>query len=396
MRTKKLWIKMFVLTVCAFLFAPVLVSPSLAAEKVITIGVFNDLTGPTSTMVAQGYGERDYYRYINQKGGWYGWKFDPIMLDTKESIPEETKAFKRFTSQDNVALIHGWSTGGTKALRPEVNRVGVCFLANSLSQDAIGAKYPYNFIFGPTYEDQVKAAIDLMAEKGGKTLVILRSELEWGVTTYNNIEESGYAKKAGIKLLGGIPIPPNSTDLSTQLLRFRSMNPDFGYIIGVPKDSIPVLKAAAKLGVPGDKLIGINWNTHPAVIATAGAAAEGFIASQTNFAWGADNAVMDEIHEFMKKNEVPEKTEFYSRTWFYARTGAEAIRRVLEKDPEAPNDIVSFRTKIKDELVKLNYNPGHGLPHIDYSDHQGYKTMKFVQVQKGKFVAITGNVSPKY
>lgn len=397
MRKKGLWIFALVLFFGLSLVLPPFIQTVVAAEKEIAIGIFVDLSGPTSSMAGQGYGRRDYLRYLNQKGGISGWKFNPIMIDTKESIMEETKALKRFATQDNAVFVLGWSTGGTLALRDEVNSAGIGFCSGSMTQLAVNpAKYPYNFIFGPTYEDQIRAAIDLMVQKGGKTVVFVRSELEWGKITYKNISESDYAEKAGIKILGAIPVPPSPTDLSTQMLQFKNMNPDFGYIIGVPNDSIPALRDSAKIGIPGSKFIGINWNTHPVVIKTAGAAAEGFMASQSNSPWGADNVVMDEINEFMKTNEIPTKDEFYWRGWFNTRTIVEAIRRLLDKDPKAPEDITAFRKKVKEALENLKYNPGKGLPEIDYSNHQGYTSMKFVQVQNGAFKDITGLVQPKH
>lgn len=385
----------FFLAICSMFMLSV--QQVTAAEKLITIGIFNDMTGPTSSMSAQGFAGRDYWLYVNQKGGMNGWKFNPIMLDTKENIPEETKAFKRFATQDNAVWILGWSTGGTKALRDQVNSTGLSFLSHSLTQTAVDpVKYPFNFIFGPTYEDQIKAAMDLMAEKGGKTVAFLRSELEWGKITYQNIVDSGYAEKAGLKIVGAIPIPPKPTDVSTQMLQLKSMNPDFVYVIGVPNDSIPILKDGFKIGIPSNKIIGINWNTHVSVPKTAGAAAEGFMANQPNFPWGADNAVMDEINEFMKTNTVTTKEEFYSRAWFTARVVGEGIRRVLEKDPKAPEDIKAFRKKVRDSVESLKYNPGRNLPEIDYSNHQGFTTMKIVQVKDGAFKEITGYVKPKH
>jgi ABC-type branched-subunit amino acid transport system substrate-binding protein len=122
----------------------VFVLPVSAGE--IPVGIYGTLSGTDTDVNGMSYGPRDFLTYVNEKfGGVMGHKYVPILLDGKNQIPEEVKVFKRLVDVDKVVVVNGWSTGGTKALRDQINTlVKVPFIAQTQSLDVLDpVKYPY-------------------------------------------------------------------------------------------------------------------------------------------------------------------------------------------------------------------------------------------------------------
>ncbi|MGC1403365.1 MAG: ABC transporter substrate-binding protein, partial [Thermodesulfobacteriota bacterium] len=239
-----------------FCLLGLLASPLMAAE--IPVGIWGTLSGTDTDVNGMSYGPRDYLTYVNEKlGGVMGHKYNPILLDGKNSIPEEVKVFKRLVDVDKVVVVNGWSTGGTKALRDQINQlVKVPYLGQTLTKDVLDpVKYPYIFLLGPTYEDQVLIGLNYAKQKGAKTVAFIHADIEYGRGPVRNAIEMKEPERVGVKVVGDIEYPGASPDLTPQLLRIKELNPDFVYIQDSVNNAVKILRDAAKVGVPASKFI---------------------------------------------------------------------------------------------------------------------------------------------
>ncbi len=77
-------------------------------------------------------------------------------------------------------FLYIWSTGGAKALRDPVNKVDrIPMLAESISEELVDPKaLPFSFVIGPTYEDQIRLALESFKKQGGKRVAIARCNLD--------------------------------------------------------------------------------------------------------------------------------------------------------------------------------------------------------------------------
>ena len=143
--------------------------PAFAGE--IPVGIYGTLTGTDTDVNGMSYGPRDYLTYVNEKfGGVMGHKYVPILLDGKNQIPEEVKVFKRLVDVDNVVVVNGWSTGGTKALRDQINTlIKVPFQGQSLIKDVLDPeKYPFIFLLGAHLRGPGDHRYELGQTEGGQ------------------------------------------------------------------------------------------------------------------------------------------------------------------------------------------------------------------------------------
>ncbi|NWF53453.1 MAG: ABC transporter substrate-binding protein [Syntrophaceae bacterium] len=375
----------------ALLFLAFVSLPAHAGE--IPIGIYGTLTGTDTDVNGMSYGPKDYLTYVNERaGGVMGHKYVPILLDGKNSIPEEVKVFKRLVEVEKVVLVNGWSTGGTKALRDQINTlIKIPFQAQSLSSDVLDPqKYPFIFLLGPTYEDQVLIALNYAKQKGAKTFAFIHADIEYGRAPVRNALEQKIPEKLGLKVLADIEYAGGSPDLTPQLLRVKELNPDYVYIQDSAGNTVKILRDAAKVGVPAGKFFGNNYNFQHIIPGTLGKDAEGFKALQINADWGENIPMMKEIEEFGRKQKIEKKDAYYTKGWVQGKVIHELISRVLKKTGGKIPEIGQFRIMLKDEWVKLeNFDTGGGTPALFYKDHQGHTQARIVEVKAGKFATIS-------
>lgn len=366
-------------------------SASMAGE--IPVGIYGTLTGTDTDVNGMSYGPRDYLTYVNQKfGGVMGHKYVPVLLDGKNQIPEEVKVFKRLVDVDNVVVVNGWSTGGTKALRDQINTLNkVSFQAQSLSRDVLDPKqYPFIFLIGPTYEDQVIIGMNWAKQKGAKTFAFLHADVEYGRGPVRNALEQKIPEMLGLNVLADIEYPGASPDLTSQLLRIQQLNPDYVYIQDSVNNTIKILRDAAKVGVPANKFISNCYNFSHLIPETAGKDAEGFKALQINADWGEDIPLMKEIMEFSKTQKIAKEDTYYVKGWVQGKIIHESVSRVLKKTGGKIPAIAEFRQLVRDEWENLeNFDTGGGTPPLTYKNHQGHTMARILEIKGGKYVPIS-------
>ena len=370
----------------------VFVLPVSAGE--IPVGIYGTLSGTDTDVNGMSYGPRDFLTYVNEKfGGVMGHKYVPILLDGKNAIPEEVKAFKRLVDVDRVVVINGWSTGGTKALRDQINTlVKVPFQAQSLSLDVCDpVKYPYIFLIGPTYEDQVIIALNWASQRKAKTVAFIHADIEYGRGPVRNAMEKKIPEKLGLKVLGDIEYLGASPDFTPQLLRLKELNPDYVYMQDSVNAAIKVLRDAAKVGFPASKIIANCYCFSHLIPETAGKGAEGFKAVQINCDWGEDIPMMKEILEFAKTHKIAKEDTYYTKGWVQGKIIHEVVTKVLKKTGGKIPEISEFRKMVRDEWENMeNFDTGGGTPPLTYKDHQGHAQARILEIKGGKYVPISG------
>ncbi len=370
----------------------VLVPPVSAGE--IPVGIYGTLSGTDTDVNGMSYAPRDFLTYVNEKfGGVMGHKYVPILLDGKNQIPEEVKIFKRLVDVDKVVIINGWSTGGTKALRDQINTlVKIPFIAQTLAADVLDpVKYRYLFVLGPTYEEQVVISMNWAAQKKVRTFAFVHADNEYGRGPVRNATEKRIPEKLGLEMVGDIEYPGAAPDFTPQLLRVKELNPDYVYIQDSVNNTIKVLRDAAKVGIPAGKFIGNCYNFSHLIPETAGKGAEGFKALQINADWGEDIPMMKEIMEFAKTHKVAKEDTYYTKGWVEGKIIHESIGRVLQKTGgKIPASIARFRNMVRDELENLeNFETGGGTPPLTFKNHRGHTQARIIEVRGGKYAPVS-------
>jgi branched-chain amino acid transport system substrate-binding protein len=225
--------------------------PASAQDKIV-LGIMGDFTGPTAAGESLAYGRRDYVNWINSKGGVAGHKISEIFIDGKGTVQTELPVFKQMVERGAVAALL-WSTSGGLAMRELVNTIHkVPVMMPGQSMELLDpVNYPFMFILGPTYEDQIKILLDHAKAQGAKTVAYLNDDTGFGKSGIDNIMKMKYAECIGLKVVGRIEFPSQAPDLTTEMARLKSLDPDFAYFHGPITPAIRIAQAAHSVGVRG-------------------------------------------------------------------------------------------------------------------------------------------------
>ena len=373
--------------------------PASALAADLTVCAWGTITGPDALVNGMAYGTRDYFEFLNQtKGGIAGHRVNTLLLDGRYKLDEELKIYRRCVDQENAAFVNGWSTGSTNALKDQINDDGVPFMADSFASQVLNPeKYPFIFIAGPTYEQQMIIAFRDLASRGGKKVVLFHADNEYGRGPVGVIKQSGIIEKLGLQLVDTVEFRYDAQDLTAQLLRVKSRNPDLVYIQGSAPQALVALRDAAKVGLPAKLFVGNLFNITPTIPEQLGQAAEGFRAIQIYAQFGSDIPAMRDINAFRTKNKVAKEDLYYMKGWLQGFCMATAIERAIQKSGgSVPSDLKAFRKLIRGEMEGIKDLDAGGItPPLDYSDHQGSTQARITEVKDGKYVPVGDWISAR-
>ena len=191
-----------------------------------------------------------------------------------------------------------------------------------------------------------------------------------------------------------------------QWLQVRQIKPDWVILRGWGVMNPTALKAAAKVGFPRTKVLGVWWSGAEEDVIPAGDAAKGYIAAGFNVS-GANYPVIQDIqkHIYAKgKGEMEDKsrvgTIYYNRGVVFSILTAEAVRTAQErfgKGKPMTGEQVRWgleNLKIDEKRLKEMGAVGYMQPlKVSCLDHEGGGQVKFQQWDGKKWNVITDWIS---
>ena len=126
----------------------------------------------------------------------------------------------------------------------------------------------------------------------GKKIVNLYHDSAYGKETDPGARRAG--EEVRLRRSRRSPVPHPGNEQGAQWLQIRQIKPDWVILRGWGVMNPVALKAAAKIGFPRDKIIGVWWSGAEEDMIPAGDAAKGYIAAGFNVA-GYNFPVMQEI-----------------------------------------------------------------------------------------------------
>jgi branched-chain amino acid transport system substrate-binding protein len=298
------------LTIAALALAA---APALAQD--IPIGHLSDKSGATSevgTPYAQGVA--DALAYVNSKGGAGGKKMAVDTVDYGYQVPRAVAQYKKWSeSASKVAAIQGWGTADTEALIGFVTKDQIPYYSGSYSAaltDPAGKSgkakaAPYNFFYGPSYSDAVRALLMWAAEdwkaKGGSgkpKFVHMGANHPYP----NSPKAAGEALAAelGFDVIPSVQYAMTPGDYTAQCLTIKESGANYAYLANTSGSNISVLKACKTAGVNVQFLSNV-WGMDENAAKAAGDGANGVVFPlRTGIAWNGDAPGMKTLAEISK------------------------------------------------------------------------------------------------
>lgn len=297
--------------------AAALGAPALAQES-IPVGHLADYSGATSDVgVPFGQGVADAIAYINQQGGVNGKQIDAETVDYGYQVPRAVSQYKGWTGRNGVVAIQGWGTADTEALTTFVTRDEIPYYSGSYAgglTDPTGeAEHaeraaPYNFFYGPSYSDALRAMLTWAAEdwkqKGGEGSP---KYVHMGANhPYPNAPKAAgeaIAKELGFEVLPAIQFALTPGDYTPQCLTLEDSGADYAYLGNTAGSNISVLKACETVGTDV-QFMGNVWGMGENAMKTAGSAADGVVFPvRTTVVWGEDAPGMATVEAVSKVSD---------------------------------------------------------------------------------------------
>lgn len=249
--TKQVWLMMAVI----FAFAVLLPSAGTSADKYVTFGQTEPLTGPLA-----GFGVPNKrivelaIEKINSEGGFKvkgeTYKLKVICEDNKNTTEGAVAANNKLIHQDNVKLVMNFPTTPAMASQVVTEQNKVINFIGGLHHEMLSPKKPYCFrhVMDATVTAPVQVKWIIKNRPNLKSSWMTGADDASGAAGVNGWNEA--CKKYGIKVLGSDLISRQVTDFYPMLAKILPTNPD---IIGASTgdQGALLLKQAREKGYKG-------------------------------------------------------------------------------------------------------------------------------------------------
>jgi branched-chain amino acid transport system substrate-binding protein len=281
--------------------ALLLAAATAAADAQIAVGHLADYSGATADVgVPYGQGTADAMAFVNQKGGVNGTKVNVDTVDYGYQVPRAVTQYKKWVG-DKVAAILGWGTADTEALtgfvaQDQIPYVSASYAAALTDPGGTSGKAkaaPYNFFYGPSYSDALRAMLTWAAQdwkakgKPGKPKFV---HMGANHPYPNAPKEAGeaLAKELGFDVLPPVQFALTPGDYTAQCLTLKSSGANYAYLGNTAGSNISVLKACKNVGTEV-QFLGNVWGMDENAAKAAGEAADGVVFPlRTAVTWGGN------------------------------------------------------------------------------------------------------------
>ena len=361
-------------------------------DSEIRIGVIYDQTGPaTPVTVPASKAFKNYFQWVNEKGGINGRKIKLIIEDDRYSIPATISAYKKLLLKDKVLVLLGpASSHGIFALTSAILKDKMpCVLPPSSDRVVIPPKR-YMFASGPTYEDQIQLIFQYIVrdlKKKNPKIAFVYNDTEHGKLGFKAAEK--YKDEYGIDIVSIEIVNPGVLDATSQALNIKRRNPDFILMHLLVDNSIVMMKSAMKIGVKDIPFLGTQYTCTEDTVKVAGKAASNYTGIAIYSSWYDKGSAMEEMRKATLKydpgTEKPYRPKAYTQGWGDATILAEGIKRAgKDIDGEA---LVDALESIKD----FDMRGLCGRVTFGHDDHKGSRYVKMYKanVKEGLLTPIS-------
>lgn|GEM_PF-5558150 len=286
---------------------------------------------------------------INDAGGINGQKVEVVSYDGKTD-PQLTATFASRCAEDDgaLAIVGGNPSAPAAAMIPVASEYEIPYLMLSAGTDNLtDMPAPFHFRVGPRNAQDAAAIAELIARQGFKRVALINNSLPFGT-------DSAHATEAALKT-SGVPVviqqtyDINATDLSPQIGRLRSANPDVIVVFPYAADGARVLRTLQQQGISLPRIV-----ARSALLNTlrelAGDASDGVLVPNT----------VDMQRPDVKKFFDSYKTRFgEAQPTMYPVLGYDAAKMFLQAiaDPAvqkalAADELADARVAIRDALIR--------------------------------------------
>ncbi len=328
--------------------------------KTVKIGLIAPLTGDQSAI---GVGIRNgvdlAIRQANESGRIPGWEivFDPQDDGAKPDIGAQ--AATKLASDRQVAGVVGtYNSSVAQQVQPILDRANIVMVSPgntnpTLTQgdDRVNPRRPYETYFRVVTTDLVQgpfAANYAYHDVGARTAVIIHDKKTYGQGIAN--EFARQFERNGGRVLATETVNPGDKDFSAVLSKLKTLNPQVIFYGGEYPEASLISNQADQQGISAP-IMGGDGIYDPTYVATAGAAAEGDLATSI----GAPVTELQSGQEFVRAYEEAGYPDHFGGFGAYGYDAANVIIDALAKVlPDADSITDSTRQQVVEAVAQTD------------------------------------------
>jgi branched-chain amino acid transport system substrate-binding protein len=286
----------------------------------------------------------DFETQVNSAGGIGGKPVRAVIEDSGSNPQNALANYRRAATEKDLAYYYGDSTGFMKLVGPELNDTKRVLMGGTsfATELANPESNPFQYISGPTYEDQFDMLLQFIADNGGGKVAFIFSDSEFGRDPIAHGRET--AERLGIEVVLEEATKQEGADIQTHVTRLAQTQPDYAILQGYVTTVWPqIIGGARSVGLP-TKFLGTFWGMEKViadrVTAQAGPFLEGYmgVMPYRYFYEQADAPAYRELAAF-KAAQDP-SFPGYLLTWYLqVRLTLDLWKEAMERTIEADREI---------------------------------------------------------
>jgi branched-chain amino acid transport system substrate-binding protein len=359
-----------------------------AAQQTVKVGGIFDLSGATADVgTPYAEGVKGFVEHWNEQGD--GPQIELISEDYKYDVAVAERLYSRLKSEGVVA-VQGWGTGDTEALRGRITADRLPFMSASYADTLMNpADTPYNFVVATTYSDQMRLALEHIADTAaGAEVAYFHHDSPFGESPLAAGEEKANELGLGFETYA---MPAEATDFVPQLNRAKGQGAKYVVIQNVSTPGAQLAKNIKEQGLDMT-VVCLNWCGDEQFVELAGEAAEGALGVLPFAPATAEAEGLTEPSEYLSSagGNLDEQGVHYVQGWYTMAVMADGIKAAAENG-EVTGDTV------KSALEELPaFDTGGISAPIDFSaeSHAGMPGSKIYEVKDGKWTEATDLLTP--
>jgi len=315
---------------------------------------------------------------INAKGGVNGHPLELIVMDTETNPTKATLAVKKLMTQENVLAVVGPSASGiTFAVMPLAEKHQTPLVSCAASYKIVhnsdtGKPYPWVFKTPQSDTMAVEANYTYLKSKGWTKIAIMSVTSGFGASGRSELIR--LAPEYGMEIVADEKYGPKDTDMTVQLTKIKSLNPQAIINWSVGPVQVTVVRNWKDLGMQSIKFFQSHGFGSPKNIELAAGAAEGVYLPAGSVLTPnllSSDHVQHEITNNYLKTYNEKYNEPLSTFGGHAWDSISLVAKALET---AGND----KAKIRDALENIQGFVGqHGVFNFSADDHNGLDKSAF-------------------
>jgi len=368
-------------------------SPTPTEKPPIPIGFAASVTGPAATMgVPMINAAEDWVHKVNESGGIEGHPVELTWYDDAYDAAKMASNYKRLRDEGNLLIVCMGSKPAS-VLRPLADSDGIPIVSIYYAPTNIcppGHLYCAHACYSDGFGVLANWIMESWEESRPPRIVLHGQDNPIGWST---VQASwALAEQIGVEVISEEFHELETISEVASLTRIKGMNPDFLYITSMVQSGAIIIKDATRVGLSDVCTIVVNeaasWEQLIELSGTE--VAEGVYGQNVVVPWGTDVPGMKEMLEWNQKYSKQVSSNQYTMTWAAFLGIEEALKQAVRN---VGYDSLTPQTVEEQGIQKVkDFDTGGISGKIDWTDdydRRGAKVMLMLQIQDGKWVAVS-------